>query len=177
MSNRRLAAGSTSSRSKSVLQSSATSSRATDQTRQERKVTTSSAEDPGSGIQVSIRCRRRSPKEIEDKSIVAVSTNGGEHANEVTIEMAASTSTFGVLTLPPTRTYAFDTVFGPEADQAAVYQQVVAPMLSEVLQGYNCTLFAYGQTGTGKTCAYIYSISNPYYSCPFPNVAILCKET
>src|ERR1700760_70601 len=117
MSNRRLAAGSTSSRSKSVLQSSATSSRATDQTRQERKVTTSSAEDPGSGIQVSIRCRRRSPKEIEDKSIVAVSTNGGEHANEVTIEMAASTSTFGVLTLPPTRTYAFDTVFGPEADQ------------------------------------------------------------
>jgi len=24
-------------------------------------------------------------------------------------------------------------------------------MIAEVLQGYNCTVFAYGQTGTGKT--------------------------
>jgi kinesin family protein 11 len=69
----------------------------------------------------------------------------------VTVELASVTSTFGVVSLPPTRTYSFDTVFGPEADQAAVYQEVVAPMLDEVLQGYNCTLFAYGQTGTGKT--------------------------
>jgi kinesin family protein 11 len=32
-----------------------------------------------------------------------------------------------------------------------IYQDVVHPMLEEVLLGYNCTLFAYGQTGTGKT--------------------------
>ena len=25
------------------------------------------------------------------------------------------------------------------------------PIISEVLAGYNCTVFAYGQTGTGKT--------------------------
>lgn len=37
------------------------------------------------------------------------------------------------------------------ADQELVYQEVVSPMLEEVLMGYNCTLFAYGQTGTGKT--------------------------
>lgn len=53
--------------------------------------------------------------------------------------------------MPQTRTYPFDMVFGPEADQALIYQEVVAPMLDEVIQGYNCTLFAYGQTGTGKT--------------------------
>ncbi|RKP25178.1 kinesin motor domain-containing protein, partial [Syncephalis pseudoplumigaleata] len=28
---------------------------------------------------------------------------------------------------------------------------IVAPILKEVLDGYNCTIFAYGQTGTGKT--------------------------
>ncbi len=28
---------------------------------------------------------------------------------------------------------------------------VVEPILDEVLMGYNCTVFAYGQTGTGKT--------------------------
>lgn len=25
------------------------------------------------------------------------------------------------------------------------------PLIKEVLDGYNCTVFAYGQTGTGKT--------------------------
>jgi hypothetical protein len=28
---------------------------------------------------------------------------------------------------------------------------VVHPIINEVLAGYNCTVFAYGQTGTGKT--------------------------
>lgn len=32
-----------------------------------------------------------------------------------------------------------------------VYQDVVGPILEEVMSGYNCTIFAYGQTGTGKT--------------------------
>ena len=32
-----------------------------------------------------------------------------------------------------------------------VYSVVVAPLIEEVLAGYNCTVFAYGQTGTGKT--------------------------
>lgn len=27
----------------------------------------------------------------------------------------------------------------------------MAPLIAEVLLGYNCTVFAYGQTGTGKT--------------------------
>lgn len=28
---------------------------------------------------------------------------------------------------------------------------MVSPLIKEVLRGYNCTVFAYGQTGTGKT--------------------------
>lgn len=35
--------------------------------------------------------------------------------------------------------------------QIEVYNAVVRPLLGEVLDGYNCTVFAYGQTGTGKT--------------------------
>lgn len=52
---------------------------------------------------------------------------------------------------PSTKTYPFDKVFGPEADQAMVFGEVAEGMLDEVLAGYNCTIFAYGQTGTGKT--------------------------
>ena len=49
------------------------------------------------------------------------------------------------------KTYQFDRVFGPEASQETVFDEVVSGMLTEVLMGYNCTIFAYGQTGTGKT--------------------------
>ncbi|KAI4256564.1 MAG: hypothetical protein L6R42_006144, partial [Xanthoria sp. 1 TBL-2021] len=49
------------------------------------------------------------------------------------------------------KTYHFDKVFSPAADQAMVFDDVVTPLLDEMLQGYNCTIFAYGQTGTGKT--------------------------
>ncbi|KAK0655536.1 hypothetical protein B0T16DRAFT_424322 [Cercophora newfieldiana] len=32
-----------------------------------------------------------------------------------------------------------------------VFEEVVRPVLDEMLAGYNCTIFAYGQTGAGKT--------------------------
>ncbi|KAI8142265.1 kinesin motor domain-containing protein, partial [Fennellomyces sp. T-0311] len=47
--------------------------------------------------------------------------------------------------------YSFDRVFGPESKQDEIYRAVAQPILDEVLMGYNCTIFAYGQTGTGKT--------------------------
>lgn len=50
-----------------------------------------------------------------------------------------------------TRSYTYDSVFGPESTNVEVYSDVVSPCVEEVLEGYNCTVFAYGQTGTGKT--------------------------
>lgn len=108
------------------------------------------AEDSEINIQVVLRCRRRSEREVQENSPIIVQTQGAKN-QDLTIETAIPTSTFGVVTLAPTRTYPFDMVFGPEADQALIYHEVVNPMLEEVLEGYNCTLFAYGQTGTGKT--------------------------
>jgi len=110
-------------------------------------------------IQVVIRCRRRSEHEIQENSPIIVSSQGAK-SHDITIETSTPISSLGVVTLPPTRTYPFDLVFGPEADQATIYHDVVNPMLDEVLQGYNCTLFAYGQTGTGKTCVFIYMYMN-----------------
>eukprot|EP00043_Microstomoeca_roanoka_P016084 m.162729 g.162729 ORF g.162729 m.162729 type:complete len:129 (+) comp16388_c0_seq53:450-836(+) len=49
------------------------------------------------------------------------------------------------------KTFSYDHVFGPEATQLDVYRTLVEPLLDEVLTGFNCTVFAYGQTGTGKT--------------------------
>ncbi|THH16360.1 hypothetical protein EW146_g4276 [Bondarzewia mesenterica] len=109
-----------------------------------------SQDDIESTIQVVIRCRRRSDREVQENSPIIISSTGAR-SQAITIETATPVSSLGMVTFPPTRTYPFDAVFGPEADQAMIYQEVVSPMLNEVLQGYNCTLFAYGQTGTGKT--------------------------
>ncbi|KVH88474.1 hypothetical protein Ccrd_026745 [Cynara cardunculus var. scolymus] len=49
------------------------------------------------------------------------------------------------------RSFVFDKVFGPKSQQRDLYHSAVSPIVFEVLEGYNCTIFAYGQTGTGKT--------------------------
>ena len=117
-------------------------------------------QDFESNIQVVIRCRRRSDREIQENSPIIVTSTGAK-STDITIKTSAPVSSLGMVTLAPTRTYPFDLVFGPEADQAMIYHDVVSPMLDEVLQGYNCTLFAYGQTGTGKTYAPIlYSLTS-----------------
>lgn len=110
------------------------------------------AKDDGdaTNIQVVIRCRGRSEREKTENSPIIVEA-GGSHRREVLIETGVPPSSMGGVKMPQTRTYPFDHVFGPEADQTTIYHDVVAPMLGEVLSGYNCTLFAYGQTGTGKT--------------------------
>ncbi|XP_044508676.1 kinesin-like protein KIN-UC isoform X2 [Mangifera indica] len=47
--------------------------------------------------------------------------------------------------------YRFDEVFTETASQRRVYEVVAKPVVESVLDGYNGTIMAYGQTGTGKT--------------------------
>ncbi|EPY52965.1 kinesin-like protein Klp5 [Schizosaccharomyces cryophilus OY26] len=47
--------------------------------------------------------------------------------------------------------YAFDRVFDETASQQAVYEQTARPLLDNILDGFNSTVFAYGATGCGKT--------------------------
>ena len=49
------------------------------------------------------------------------------------------------------RLFTFDATYGPESLQEEVYTQTAYPIVDSVLEGYNGTIFAYGQTGTGKT--------------------------
>ncbi|KAG9121835.1 kinesin motor protein cin8 [Ceratobasidium sp. 392] len=91
-------------------------------------------EENTTNIQVVIR--GRNAREQAENSPLIVET-GGPRSEEVTIETALPQSSFGVYTPAPTRTYPFDRVFGPEADQALVYHDIVAPILEEVLNGYN----------------------------------------
>ncbi|XP_069671575.1 kinesin-like protein Klp61F isoform X2 [Periplaneta americana] len=91
-------------------------------------------------IQVFVRVRPLNSQEIcmKSSSVVECANN-----REVVVKERSVDRT--------TRTFAFDRVFGPNSRQIDVYMSVVHPIIKEVLAGYNCTVFAYGQTGTGKT--------------------------
>jgi hypothetical protein len=56
--------------------------------------------------------------------------------------------------------FAFDRLFGPESHQQEVFQDTAFPLIADVLDGYNATIFAYGQTGTGKVSFLHLSISS-----------------
>lgn len=101
--------------------------------------------EAGSNIRVVVRCRGRNEREIKEKSHVVVKTSPLDPTSVVVgFDDVARMG-------QDSKIYKVDHVFGPEADQSIIYDEVVAPMISEVLAGMNCTIFAYGQTGTGKT--------------------------
>jgi kinesin family protein 11 len=47
------------------------------------------------------------------------------------------------------RRFTFDRVYDDKTNQETVFDTAVAPVVEEVLRGYSCTVFVYGQTGTG----------------------------
>lgn len=47
--------------------------------------------------------------------------------------------------------YNFDRVFDQISSQAQVFNEIGKPLVESVLEGFNSTLFVYGQTSSGKT--------------------------
>ncbi|KAG9391152.1 Kinesin motor domain [Carpediemonas membranifera] len=54
----------------------------------------------------------------------------------------------------------FDYVFQPDCKQTDVYDQIGRPAVENILKGYNSTVFAYGQTGAGKSWSMFGAIKN-----------------
>ncbi|CAB3233053.1 unnamed protein product [Arctia plantaginis] len=96
--------------------------------------------DKNQNIQVFIRLRPLNQRERDIKSLGVIDVVNNR---EVVVRQSQQTS--------HTKKFTFDRAFAPNASQLQVYQEVVSPLIEEVLNGYNCTVFAYGQTGTGKT--------------------------
>ena len=53
--------------------------------------------------------------------------------------------------LPTGQPFTFDLIHPPHSTQSDVYLTTARPAVQSVLDGYNATVLAYGQTGTGKT--------------------------
>ena len=58
--------------------------------------------------------------------------------------------------------YAFDRVFDPQATNREIFDECVQKdVLDALLRGFNCSVFAYGATGAGKTFTMLGSKDNP----------------
>uniref|UniRef100_A0A0K8STU4 Kinesin-like protein n=1 Tax=Lygus hesperus TaxID=30085 RepID=A0A0K8STU4_LYGHE len=53
-------------------------------------------------------------------------------------------------TAPP-KSFTFDGVYGDNSTTEQIYNESAYPLIEGVLEGYNSTVFAYGQTGCGKS--------------------------
>uniref|UniRef100_A0A6N2KYN2 Kinesin motor domain-containing protein n=1 Tax=Salix viminalis TaxID=40686 RepID=A0A6N2KYN2_SALVM len=127
-------------------------------------------------VQVLLRCRPLSDEEQRTNVAKVIACN--EHKREVTVLHSIANKqvdrvfTFDKVTMPiichfdplylktaifSSRLLVFFALnvgragFWPKAQQRSIYDQAIAPIVDEVLEGFNCTVFAYGQTGTGKT--------------------------
>ncbi len=66
-------------------------------------------------------------------------------------ENLAALDDVGGATAYSTHTLNFDYVYDENSTQRTVYETTAKGVVESSLKGYNATIFAYGQTGTGKT--------------------------
>ena len=100
-----------------------------------------SSDDPET-VKVVVRCRPLFGKELVEKREAIVTTN----------------TVSGTVAVPrPDRpddapkNFTFDAVYDKDTLQKNFYDESAYPIVESVLQGFNGTIFAYGQTGCGKT--------------------------
>ncbi|KAG5508543.1 hypothetical protein GH5_06793 [Leishmania sp. Ghana 2012 LV757] len=90
-------------------------------------------------IKVLVRCRPLSEKE-----------KAAGHKSCVDLDMVQNTVTVKSIIGEPDR-WTFDAVINNSFSQQDIFTQLIMPLTESVLGGFNATVFAYGQSGSGKT--------------------------
>ncbi|XP_061908773.1 kinesin-like protein KIF3B [Entelurus aequoreus] len=95
-------------------------------------------------VKVVVRCRPMNEKEraAAFESVVSVDVKFGQIIVKNPRETSAG---------EPSKVFTFDSVYDWSSKQIDLYDESFRPLVDSVLQGFNGTIFAYGQTGTGKT--------------------------
>ncbi|RHY25982.1 hypothetical protein DYB32_007963 [Aphanomyces invadans] len=113
----------------------------------------------GSNFKVVIRVRPPLPRELQgDKpfqNVVSVDSSGhyltvsdsSHHSSSSEDQQSNGSSSSSY----SNHSFSFDHVYDQHSTQRAVYENTAKAVVESSLEGYNATIFAYGQTGTGKT--------------------------
>lgn len=101
------------------------------------------ASSKNESVKVSVRCRPLSADEIRDGRACLMTIDSIR--GEMSIRNPKSEGS------EPPKSFTFDYVYDWNSLQEKIYTDTGYPIVESVLEGYNGTIFAYGQTGTGKT--------------------------
>ena len=93
-------------------------------------------------VKVIVRCRplNRREKDLNCEVVVQMDSSTGQCA----------LSKPGEKSQPP-KTFTFDGAYYMDSTTETIYSDICFPLVDGVLEGYNGTVFAYGQTGCGKS--------------------------
>uniref|UniRef100_A0A182PUF0 Kinesin-like protein n=1 Tax=Anopheles epiroticus TaxID=199890 RepID=A0A182PUF0_9DIPT len=94
-------------------------------------------------VQVVVRCRPLNNKELTGNFQKVVDVYPSRGVIEILNCNEASRENKKMFT--------YDAVYDCLSTQQTIYDEVVRPLVSSVMEGFNGCVFAYGQTGTGKT--------------------------
>jgi len=94
-------------------------------------------------VKVVVRCRPLNAKEVDQGHETCVQMYPDKGLIEIRNPSLGPTD--------PIKTFTFDAVYDCNSKQLDLYAETFAPLVDSVLDGFNGTIFAYGQTGTGKT--------------------------
>eukprot|EP00798_Chlamydomonas_sp_ICE-L_P012338 gene12338-15515_t len=94
-------------------------------------------------VRVCVRCRPLNSKEKGDGRQTIVEID--ERTGQVTLHNPKGDAG------EPPKNFTFDYSFPHTITQKEVYDKCARPIVCAAMDGYNGTIFAYGQTGTGKT--------------------------
>jgi hypothetical protein len=81
------------------------------------------------------------PVSATSVSVDPLSANSAQNTTPSTAQTVASKK----------QQFTFDQVHGPSTTQHAIFTSTANPLISRFLEGFNCTILAYGQTSSGKT--------------------------
>ena len=95
-------------------------------------------------VKVVVRCRPLSTKETQNKRKKIVQVDG--KSGQITIKGTKKDQKKEIV-----KTFTFDQVYDENSTQREIYENTAKPIVQSSLDGYNGTIFAYGQTGTGKS--------------------------
>ncbi|GLH07961.1 Kinesin-like protein Klp68D [Gryllus bimaculatus] len=93
-------------------------------------------------VKVIVRCRpmNRREKDLCSRSVVYMDH---DHCTCSIVNPADHAA--------PPKTFTFDGVYDTDSTTEQIYNDISYPLVESVLEGYNGTVFAYGQTGCGKS--------------------------
>ncbi|KAH8365714.1 hypothetical protein KR093_003780 [Drosophila rubida] len=100
-------------------------------------------DDEIENVRVVVRSRPMDKQEVATGALSAIQVDKINRAITVVKPNATANE--------PPKTYYFDNVFDGASNQLDLYVDTARPIVDKVLEGYNGTILAYGQTGTGKT--------------------------